>query len=261
VEKDSVHNPIGSFARRSFLMAGIVGGGGATAVAGYEARKFKNHAEERAFYRRAGAIIEKHGQQNTEIVAALKRKYENPVFGKARVWDLIEKLGMCIDETDATLFCASQFVHVQQVLEGMENDSIHDHDLLIAALVHDVGKVLLLNDELPENVVGVTGRINEAPHGAGLDQLVFQFGHGEMIYSRMKDHVPEHLAWLLRYHGTYLEDVQPFLSDRDQHYWNRYLVPFRKYDNGTKSYMHLPRIDLAKYRALIEETFPQPILF
>jgi hypothetical protein len=205
--------------------------------------------------------LERRYQQNTATVAALKSKYETPVFGKARVWDLIEKLAFCIDTSDASLFCTSQFVHVQQVLEGMERDSIQDRDLLIAALVHDVGKILLLTDELPENIVGVTARINEATQGAGLDHLVFQFGHGEMIYSRMKDHVPEHLAWLLRYHGTVLADLEPFLSGKDRQYRDRYLIPFQKYDGGTKSYNHLPKVDLARYRSLIEETFPQPILF
>jgi hypothetical protein len=82
-----------------------------------------------------------------------------------------------------------------------------------------------------------------------------------MIYSRLKDHVPAHLAWLLRYHGTNLADVELFLSEQDRDYRDRYLIPFRKYDAGTKSYNHVPKIKLARYRDLIEETFPQPILF
>jgi len=248
--------------RRYFLvggagaLAGVAAGG-----AGYRdlGPKDRKHASE--FYHRAHSIIDRRAQQKRETVAALKAKYETAVFGRARVWDLIQKLSLCIDESDVSLFCTSQLVHVQQVLEGMERDSVQDRDLLTAALVHDVGKVLLLTDELPENVVGTTGRISEAPQGAGLDQVVFQFGHGEMIYSRLKDHVPAHLAWLLRYHGTNLADVEPFLSDQDHHYRDRYLIPFRKYDGGTKSYNHVPKIKLAKYRDLIEETFPQPILF
>lgn len=236
---------------------------GGAAAGGLTARELAARAPESpaGFALRARSIFEKRYKQNSATVAALKTKYETAVFGKARVWDLIEKLAFCIDESDVSLYCASQFVHVQQVLEGMERDSVHDRDLLLAALVHDVGKVLLLTGELPENIVGATSRISEAPHGAGLDEVLFQFGHGEMIYSRLKDHVPEHLAWLLRYHGTHLPEVEPFLNDKDRLYRDRYLIPFRKYDGGTKSFNHVPKVSLAKYRDLIEETFPHPILF
>ena len=248
--------------RRHFLIGGIAALGGA-AAGGLAYRELvpRNRALDREFIDHGNSILKKHYRQTSATVAALKAKYETPVFGKARVWDLIGKLALCVDETDSSLFCTSQFIHVEQVLEGMERDGIQDRDLLIAALIHDVGKVLLLTDELPENVLGITARISDEPKGAGLDQVVFQFGHGEMVYSRFKDHVPEHLAWLLRYHGTDIRDLDPFLNQKDRQYRDRYLIPFHKYDSGTKSYKHLPKVKLAKYRDLIEATFPQPILF
>src|SRR5262249_7987561 len=154
------------------------------------------------FRAHAAAIHELHRRQNQATVAALKAKYENAVFGKVRVWDLIEKLALCVDPTDSALFCANQFIHVQQVIAGMEASGVQDRDLFLAALTHDLGKVTLLTDELPENVVSITGKIGDYPPGIGLDHVIFQFGHGEMIYSRLKGHVPDHVAWLLRYHGT-----------------------------------------------------------
>jgi hypothetical protein len=248
--------------RRDFLIGGIAALGGAAAGAlAYRELVPPEKRRAREFVHLGNSIIEKHYRQSNATVAALKAKYETAVFGKARVWDLIGKLAFCVDETDSSLYCTSQLIHVQQVLEGMERDGIQDHDLLIAALIHDVGKVLLLTDELPENVVGATARIGEAPHGAGLDQVVFQFGHGEMVYSRFKDHVPENMAWLLRYHGTDMADLAPFLNEKDRRFRDRYLTPFHKYDAGTKSYNHLPKVQLAKYRDLIENMFPQPILF
>ena len=254
--------PVLTGRRRDFLIGGILALGGAAAGAlAYRELVPPEKRRAREFVHHGNSIIEKHYQQSTATVAALKAKYETAVFGKARVWDLIEKLALCIDETDSSLYCTSQLIHVQQVLEGIERDGIQDHDLLIAALIHDVGKILLLTDELPENIVGATARISEAPHGAGLDQVVFQFGNGEMVYSRFKDHVPEHLAWLLRFHGTDMADLEPFLSEKDRQYRDRYLIPFHKYDVNTKSYNHLPKVQLAKYRDLIENTFPQPILF
>lgn len=250
--------------RRQFLIGGAAAVAGAAAGgAGYREYRHSRHEFQSGleFIKSGAAILRKHEEQTRETVAALKAKYENAIWGKARVWDIVEKLALCIDESDATLYCTSQFIHAQQVLEGMERDGIQDHDLLLAALIHDTGKVLLLAGELPENILGRTGRIGEVPKGAGLDQVVFQFGHGEMVYSRFKDHVPEHLAWLLRYHGTSFRDVEPYMSEKDREYRERYLVPFQKYDVGTKAYNHVPKIKLAKYRDLIEQTFPQPILF
>jgi hypothetical protein len=124
-----------------------------------------------------------------------------------------------------------------------------------------VGKVTLLTDELPENIVCRIGRIGEYPEGIGLDNVMYQFGHGEMIYSRLKGHVPDHVAWLLRYHAINVEESRPFMDDRDREYTRKYLRPFQRFDGGFKSAAHLPKIKLAKYRDLIEETFPNPILF
>ena len=250
--------------RRQFIVGGVAALGGALA-GGLGYREYRHSRKEfrlgADFIDGGISILRRHHQQTRDAVAALKAKYEGAVLGKVRVWDLIEKLALCIDESDASLYCTSQFIHVQQVIEGMERDGIHDRDLLLAALIHDTGKVLLLTDELPENILGGTARISEVPKGAGLDSVVFQFGHGEMAYSRFKDHVPDHLAWLLRYHGTSISDLEPYMSEKDRQYRDRYLVPFQKYDGGTKSYNHVPKIKLAKYRDLIEETFPQPILF
>ena len=50
------------------------------------------------------------------------------------------------------------------------------------------------------------------------------------------------------------------MDNHDRGYAERYLKPFQRYDKRFKSTTFLPRIDLAKYRALIEETFPHPIL-
>src|SRR5262249_25038770 len=66
------------------------------------------------FYSRAHEIVERHRLQTAESVAALKAKYEKPVFGKVAVWDLIERLALCIDTTDGKLGGASQYLHVQQ---------------------------------------------------------------------------------------------------------------------------------------------------
>jgi hypothetical protein len=216
----------------------------------------------REFVREARAVNERHWAQTHDTVAALKRKYERPVLGRQRVWDLVERLALCVDPTDGELFCASQLVHVQQVVAGMERDGVSDPDLLVAAITHDLGKVLLLAGEAPENVVGMNAPIGPYPPGAGLDNVVFQWNHDEFIYSRLKDHVPDHLAWLLRYHSIDVRESEPFMDARDRAYLARYLLPFRRYDQGTKSPCFLPpRTILDTYRDLVERTFPNPLPF
>ncbi len=162
---------------------------------------------------------------------------------------------------EASLYCTSQYEHVQQVLAAMEQDGISERDLFLAALLHDVGKVVLLTDELPENVLCTAAPIGESNDGAGLDRVVYQFCHREIIYSRLKDHVPDQIAWLLRYHNISIEKSSPYMNERDRAYAEKYLTTFQKYDRGFKSFASLPQIDLKKYRDLIEQTFPNPILF
>jgi hypothetical protein len=116
--------PVLTGRRRDFLIGGILALGGAAAGAlAYRELVPPEKRRAREFVHHGNSIIEKHYQQSTATVAALKAKYETAVFGKARVWDLIEKLALCIDETDSSLYCTSQLIHVQQVLEGIECDA------------------------------------------------------------------------------------------------------------------------------------------
>lgn len=213
-----------------------------------------------SFRREAARIDAARARQTAEDVAALKARYQDAVFGRVRVWDLVEKLGLCIDASDRRLFCASQFVHVQQILAAMEHNGVQDPDLLLLAIVHDLGKVLLLTAEAPENVVGVTRRISAGEEGAGLDRTVFQFGHGDFIASRIEGHVPEHVAWVARYHNVSLREATPLMNAREREWSERYLVPFRRFDGGFVSPYFLPRVDLARYRDIVERAFPSPIL-
>jgi len=213
------------------------------------------------FTRRAREIEERHSRQTVEDVRALKAKYESPILGKFRVWDLIEKLGMCIDPSDPSLQCTSQYMHVCQILSAMEADGVRDERLLLIALLHDVGKVAMLQGEEPEDVVCFIAPL-EGIEGAGLDNAVFQFGHDEIAYSRFKDHVDPDIAWVLRYHSMVLGWAERFMDDRDREREASLLQTFRMYDQGTKSPANRPEhMTLDRYRDLIEERFPNPILF
>jgi hypothetical protein len=213
------------------------------------------------FFHRAQEIVERHRRQTAQDVAALKKKYEKPAFGKVDVWDQIEKLAMCVDATDGKLGGASQYLHVQQALAAMEQAGIDDPHMFLIALMHDLGKVFLLTDEVPENVVCAAGRIGEFAPGIGLDNVVYQFGHGELIYSRIKDHLPDAIAWTARYHNLNIRDAEPFMDARDRDYADRYLKPFRIFDTGFKSQYWTPHVDMARFKDLVHQHFPRPILF
>ena len=142
--------------------------------------------------------------------------------------------------TDGELLGVSQLIHTRQVVAAMERDGVRDPSMLVAAITHDLGKVLLLMAEAPEHVVGMTAPIGPHLQGIGLDNVVLQWSHDEFVYSRLRDHVPDHVAWLLRYHSILIDQAEPFMDARDRAYLERYLRPFRIYDQGSKSPCLLP---------------------
>lgn len=214
-----------------------------------------------SYRRRARSIIARHDAQDPEAVIALRRKYEAPLLGPVRPWQLVEMLARCVDPTDERLFCASQQIHVLQIIEAMENDGAATEEFLLAALVHDLGKVLLLAGEAPENVVGMNRPIRTAEPGAGLDQCLFQWNHDEFAYSRLKEHLPEGIAWLVRYHSIVPGSCEVYMNARDREYAERYLRPFARYDHRSKSPYFLPERRIEDYRHIVEQALPATIVF
>jgi hypothetical protein len=261
--------------RRGVLLAGVaaVASGAAGIATGYRFRSQIRDVKLRAlayplhvpgaidsFQREASAIIAQRDRQTADTVSALKKRYENPVFGRVHVWDLVEKLALCIDASDLRLFCASQFVHLQQIFAAMERNGVDDPDMLLLAIIHDLGKVLLLAAAAPEDVVGVTRRIAGGSADAGLDQALFQFGHGEFLYSRIRGLVPDHVAWVARYHNISIHEMLPLMTEREREWTDKYLRPFARFDGGFVSPYSLPHVDLARCREIVEHAFPSPIL-
>ncbi len=220
-----------------------------------------SHDPQSDFWSRAQPIERRHRAQTVPHVEALRAKYAEPVFGDVAIWDLVTRLGGCIDPTDCRLYCATQLTHVLQVVEGLAQDGVDDPDLLLAALIHDLGKLLLLTDEDPANIVCMNTPIGADGQGIGLDNCTFQWNHDEFGYQRFKDLVPDHVAWLIRYHSVDPVAAEPLMDARDRDYHARYLLPFRRYDHETKSAHLRPSVRIESYRDLLESTFPDPIPF
>lgn len=214
-----------------------------------------------AYHAQARAIDARHAAQTVDDVEALRRKYTAPVFGTVRVWDLVERLAQCVDPSDCALFCTSQQTHVLQMLDAMAVKGVDDPDLLLAVLVHDLGKLLLLAGEDPANVVGMNAPIGEHDPGIGLDRCTFQWNHDEFAWSRLRDHVPDAVAWLVRHHSIDAAAVAQLMDDRDRAYTTRYFEVFTRFDHETKSPYHVPAVQIGAYRDLVEDAFPRPIPF
>jgi hypothetical protein len=206
-------------------------------------------------------IRERHSSQSQELISGLRRRYSAPIFGRVRVWTLIERLGACVDPTDERLYCASQLVHVRQMLDEMERDGVASEAAVLVTLLHDLGKLLLLTGEDPANVVCMNTLVGDPPEGVGLENCLVQWNHDEFAYERLKGLIDDDLAWLIRYHSLEIGTARGVMDDRDVERTSRLLVPFAHYDHATKSPFHLPATPLEKYRDVIEEAFPKPILF
>ncbi len=219
-------------------------------------------SEAEQVYRAAARPIEqRHLLQTADTVATLRRRYADPVFGEVRVFELVERLAQCVDPTDCRLFGASQLTHVLQMIEAMDADGVLTPDLLLTTLIHDLGKLLLLTDEDPANVVCMNAPIGDHPEGAGLDNLTIQWNHDEFGYSRLVDHVPDHVSWLVRYHSLDPVTSRPLMDERDKRYADEYLQVFFHYDHETKSAFRVPKTHIDDYRDVIDEAFPNPISF
>jgi hypothetical protein len=212
------------------------------------------------FRERAKGINARHAAQSLDDVARLRARYAEPIVGDEAPVRLVEMLGQVVDPANPFLGCASQLTHVLQVLDAMDADGASD-EMRFFALVHDLGKLALLQGELPEHVEGNGRRVIGDPEpGVGLDRCTLQFAHGEIVWQRIGHLVPDHLAWLLRYHDMVVGDCRPYFDDRDREYCERWYGPFVRYDR-TFSAFALPTKRLGDHAHLLAAHLPERISF
>ena len=192
-------------------------------------------------------------------MARLRSRYDRPVYGRVEMWTLLEWLGRCIDPTDTRLYGASQHLHVLQVLSAMEADGVTDSNLLLAALIQTWASCSC-SASSPRTWSASTSPSAHEP-GIGLDCCVLQWNHDEFGYSRLKDHVPDAVSWLVRYHSIRIGRCAPLMDARDLAYTERYLRTFQHYDQDSKSLFAIPRRALDDYRERVEKSLPRAILF
>ncbi len=214
-----------------------------------------------AYTRDAEMIRARHGAQTLAEASALRAKYAQPVFGEIPVWSLVEKLARVIDPCDDRLYCTSQEVHVLQIIDAMETDGMASEEFVLAAMLHDIGKVVLLEGEPAENVVYMNEVLLAGAPGAGLAACTLQWSCDDLTWSRLRHHLPPHVAWLIRYHGVQHDRCAAFMSAQDRDWAARYLEPFQSYDLCSKSPFRRPRRRLEDYRWVLDKYLPRTILF
>lgn len=214
-----------------------------------------------SFKVQARQIHQRHRNQTVSDIQFLNEKYKaNTIFEKPiLVWDAIEKLGLVSDPTDRELYAVSQWAHTLQVIEGMEQAGVKNEEMIFAAWVHDLGKLLLLTKEDPANIV-CDNFVVEGQEGKGLDRCFLNWNHDEWVYLKLKDLVSKEVAWLIRYHSINLDTCTKFFDQKDRKYADKYLEEFKKYDKGTKSIYNIPIVDLDKHRRIVEKFLPEPLI-
>ena len=159
------------------------------------------------------AVCLTHGAQDAETSAQLVEKWNRTVIaGKTRVLDLLALLHFTTDRSDAVLGYTSQLVHALQVYAAVSNatdiifderDAQYRRDMRLAALIHDLGKLLSLFGEADAHV-DCTNRALAVDPGGGLDAIRAQFNHDEYGYLKLRGlGLPRRVELVIRFHSLF----------------------------------------------------------
>lgn len=222
---------------------------------GAQITRTQTDERQRAQRREAQAIIDRHDAQSMTDVQTLAERYAAPVLGQVDTWELLEMLGQCVDPTDQRLGAASQLIHVLQVLDMMIDEGVTDEELLLVALFHDLGKVLLLTNEDPANVVCLNHAITGEP-GGGLSQLTTQWNHDEFAATRLEGILPATSVQLVRFHSVLPHELAPYLATTDQEFAHELHQPFSHFDHASKSSFLRPKVQLGDFKELVRRRMP-----
>ncbi|KAL6585103.1 Inositol oxygenase 1 [Orobanche minor] len=235
-----------------------------------------------------------HINQTYEFVKKMRKEYGKMEKVEMSIWECCELLNEVVDESDPDLD-EPQIQHLLQTAEAIRKDFPNEDWLHLTALIHDLGKVLLLPafGELPQwAVVGDTFPVGcafdesivhnkyfkENPDSddptyntkfgvyekrCGLDNVFMSWGHDDYMYMVAKENrstLPSSGLFIIRYHSFYAlhrSGAYKHLMNEEDEENLKWLKIFNKYDLYTKSKI---RVDVEKvkpyYLSLIEKYFP-----
>ena len=231
------------------------------------------------------AVCLTHGAQDAETSARLVEKWNRTMFGgRPRVLDLLTLLHFTTDRSDAVLGYTSQLVHALQVYAAVSNvtdiifdkrDAQYRRDMRLAALIHDLGKLLSLFGEADAHVDCTNSALGVDGDG-GLDAIRAQFNHDEYGYLKLRGFgLPRRVELVIRFHSLFdLRDMSvpddhamPWLQpaanlydmelNPDDERARDFILHFSHYDQKAKRATdYIPDVDLVEIEALLAEAFP-----
>ena len=206
-----------------------------------------------------------HQYQTFDFVMQKREEFLSFERKEMPVWDAFEFLNQLVDDSDPDTDL-SQFQHLLQTSEAIRKDG-HPDWMVLAGLMHDLGKVLCLFGEPQWAVVGDTFPVgcaysdkivypeffkdnpdynNEKYNtkygiytpNCGLRNVYMSWGHDEYIYSMLKDYLPEPALYMLRYHSFYAwhrEGAYDHLLDDHDREMLKWVKLFNPYDLYSKN--------------------------
>ncbi len=206
-----------------------------------------------------------HQYQTYDFVVDKKREFLQFNRKEMTVWDAFDFLNQLVDDSDPDTDL-DQFQHLLQTSEAIRADG-HPDWMVLAGLMHDMGKVLCLFGEPQWAVVGDTFPVGCAysdkivypeffkanpdytnpayspktgvyEEGCGLRNVHMSWGHDEYVYHMTKDYLPEPALYMLRYHSFYAwhrEGEYGYLMDDHDREMLKWVKLFNPYDLYSKN--------------------------
>ncbi|CAH9065646.1 unnamed protein product [Cuscuta europaea] len=244
-----------------------------------------------------GLYRQSHISQTYDFVKKMREKYGKLDRVEMSIWECCELLNEVVDDSDPDLD-EPQIEHLLQTAEAIRKDYPNEDWLHLTALIHDLGKVLLLPSfgELPQwAVVGDTFPLGCAfddtnvhpeffkqnpdydnpayntkygvySEGCGLDNVLMSWGHDDYMYLVAKNNkttLPNAGLFIIRYHSFYplhKSGAYTHLMNEEDRENLKWLKIFNQYDLYSKSKV---RIDVEKvkpyYESLIKKYFPEKL--
>ncbi|XP_059286991.1 inositol oxygenase 5-like [Lycium ferocissimum] len=235
-----------------------------------------------------------HINQTYDFVKKMKQNYAKLDKAKMSIWECCELLNEVVDDSDPDLD-EPQIQHLLQSAEAIRKDYPNEDWLHLTALIHDLGKIIVLPKfgGLPQwAVVGDTFPVGcafdesvihhkyfkenqdfENPiyntkngiysEGCGLENVIMSWGHDDYMYMVAKENgttLPSAGLFIIRYHSFYplhKNGAYKHLMNEEDKENLKWLHIFNKYDLYSKSKVHV-NVEEVKpyYMSLIEKYFP-----
>ncbi|XP_057762711.1 inositol oxygenase 2-like [Arachis stenosperma] len=240
---------------------------------------------------------QQHINQTYDYVKKMREEYGKFNKGEMSIWECCELLNSVVDDSDPDLD-EPQIQHLLQSAEAIRKDFPDEDWMHLTALIHDLGKILLLPQfgSLPQwAVVGDTFPVGCAfdksnvhykyfeqnpdfhnpkyntkngiyEEGCGLDKLMMSWGHDDYMYMVCLANgttLPPPALFIIRYHSFYplhREGAYKQFMNESDHEGLKWLHTFNKYDLYSKSKV---KVDVEKvkpyYMSLINKYFPEKL--